>query len=64
MSKAIYHPEADRQVEFDVTSKNPDGTVNLSFEGTLVVSSCPVTEEPKVGACVIKADEKAGPKKK
>jgi hypothetical protein len=53
MSKAIYHPEAGREVEFDVISKNDDGTVNLAFEGVAVVTSCQITELPTVGACVL-----------
>jgi len=58
MSKAIYHPEAGRAVEFDVLKKNNDGTVDLAFEGQAVVTSCAVAELPVVGACVIVEAEK------
>jgi hypothetical protein len=57
MSKAIYHPEAGREVELEIASRNPDGTANLSFEGTLVVTSCKVTDEPAIGSCVIPTKE-------
>ena len=59
MSKAIYHPEAGRQVVFDVIAKNDDGTVDLAFEGVAVVTSCPVTESPTVGACVLEKQTKS-----
>lgn len=57
MSKAIYFPNHDRSVEFDVHSKNDDGTVNLYFEGNPVVTSCRITATPEVGACVMKGEE-------
>lgn len=59
MSKAIYHPEAGRELTFDVIAKNDDGTVNLAYEGEIVVSSCAVTTTPTIGACVMVEDEKA-----
>jgi len=68
MDKAIYFPEYNRSVEFDVTAKNDDGTVDLSYEGNLVVSSCEVTQDPTIGACVISmkdakvAEKKENPK--
>lgn len=56
--KAFYHPEAGRSVELDVAKKNDDGTFDLTFDGTLVVSSCKVTEEIEIGSCTIKTETK------
>jgi hypothetical protein len=53
MNKATYYPEPNRSVEFDVAKKNDDGSVDLAFEGTLVVTSCEVSETPAIGKCVI-----------
>lgn len=58
MSKAIYHPEAGREIEFDVIATNDNGTVDLAFDGQAVVTSCKVTELPTVGACVLVNAEK------
>lgn len=62
MSKANYHPEAGRSVEFDVAATNKDGTVDLAFEGTVIVSACPVTEEAVIGSCVLIVAEKPAKK--
>jgi len=56
--KALYHPETGRSVELDIAKKNENGTVDLAFEGTLVVASCKVTEEIKIGSCTIKSETK------
>lgn len=50
-----------------VAKENKDGTVDLAdANGTLIVTSCPVTKEPTVGACVLvkeAAPKKEDPKK-
>lgn len=58
MSKAIYHPEPGREVEFDVIAQHKDGTVDLAFKGQPVVTSCKVTETPVIGSCVLLPEEK------
>jgi len=56
--KATYHPEADRSLVFDVIKQHEDGSVDLAFEGNLVVSNCKVASEVIIGACTIEIEEK------
>lgn len=52
---AIYHqPPHLQDRELFVAAENPDGTVDLhDKDGVAIVTSCPVVDEPAVGACTI-----------
>lgn len=72
MEKVKYHPEAGREVEFDVLKKNENGTIDIGVadgpggKPLLVVSGCEVTAEIKIGAATkIKSEDAPGkPKSK
>lgn len=63
--KAKYYADPTLKVFSNLVAakENKDGTVDLADDkGTLIVTSCPVTKEPTVGACVL-VKEAAAPKK-
>jgi hypothetical protein len=63
--KAKYYSDPTLKVfsNLVVAKENKDGTVDLAdASGNLIVTSCPVTKEPTVGACVL-VKEAAAPKK-
>lgn len=50
MAKATYHNEALDGKEFDIITKNQDGTVDIGTGKDLVVKACPVSKDgPKIG---------------
>lgn len=61
MKTATYHqPEAEGNRTFAVLKDNGNGTVDLGPEGgEAVITSCPVSDEPKEGFCTI--DKPAAP---
>lgn len=60
MKAARYYPDSNPKIfsPLNVKTENDDGTVDLvNGKGVLVVGSCPVSDEPKEGHCVILKEE-------
>jgi hypothetical protein len=53
MKRVLYHNESPRiPSELFIVKENEDGTVDLTRDGKeLIVTSCPVSDTPKVGHC-------------
>jgi hypothetical protein len=56
--KAIYHPEAGRELEFEIIKENDNGTIDLAGrnaagELVTVVESCIVTDEVVIGSATL-----------
>ena len=50
MKQVFYHQDSKAPLLLDVIRKNSDGTFDLGLDGSVVVSSCLVTETPAPGA--------------
>lgn len=55
--KAHYHQTGKPPVACEA-KKNDDGTVDLSVDGKLIVTGCPVSNEPLDGHATLVAEEK------
>ncbi len=67
MKPARYYPDPDLKQfsPLNVVKTHEDGTVDLADgKGTLIVTSCPVSDSPKVGHAVLVEDPAPKPKAK
>ena len=57
MSQLEYHYGPGLSTMLDVVGRHGDGTVDLASDGKIIVSKCPVTATPQIGAATEAAIE-------
>lgn len=65
MSKiAEYHQSGRQPIQLEVIKASKDGTVDLGRDGIVLISGCPVVQEPEAGSCTLIKEVSARPRSK
>lgn len=65
MSKLAQYHQAGRQpIQLEIIKDHKNGTVDLGRDGIVLISGCPLVEEPEAGSCTLIKDVVARPRAK